>query len=52
MPYANRKQAVAIFLNIKRRQGQKAAEAFGRKHRADFKVESRNSGYKSRRRRS
>ena len=38
MPYDNPKQAVAIFLDIKRRQGSAAAKAFGRKHRGDFKA--------------
>lgn len=37
MPYDDPKQAVAIFLDIKRRQGAAAARAFGRKHREDFK---------------
>jgi hypothetical protein len=36
MPY-KRDQAVAIFLDVKRRKGKKAAEKFGRKHREDFK---------------
>lgn len=36
MPYSNSKQPVAIFLDIKRRQGLAAAEAFGRKHRAEM----------------
>jgi hypothetical protein len=35
MPYP-RKQAVAIFLDIKRRKGKGAARKFGRKHRSDF----------------
>lgn len=36
MPY-ERKQVVAIFLNIKRKKGKKAAKKFARKHRGDFK---------------
>lgn len=36
MPYENPKQAAAIFLSIKRRQGLEAAKAFGRKHRDDL----------------
>lgn len=37
MPYSNPKQPVAIFLDIKRRQGLEAAKAFGRKHRTEMK---------------
>jgi plasmid stabilization system protein ParE len=36
MPYDNPKQATAIFLDIKRKQGLSAAKAFGRKHREDL----------------
>jgi plasmid stabilization system protein ParE len=36
MPYTQR-QARAIFLNIKRKKGKKAARRFGRKHRASFR---------------
>ena len=36
MPYS-KDQVVAIFLNIKRKKGKKAARKFGKKHRADFK---------------
>lgn len=36
MPYSNPKQATAVFLNIKRREGLAAAKAFGRKHREDM----------------
>jgi hypothetical protein len=36
MPYSNPKQALAIFLEIQRRRGQAAAEAFGKKHSADM----------------
>lgn len=35
MPY-DQKQAQAIFLNIKRKKGAKAARAFGKKHRQDL----------------
>jgi hypothetical protein len=40
MPYP-RKQAQAIFLNIKRRKGEGAAREFGRKHRSDFRKGNR-----------
>lgn len=36
MPYDNPKQAAAIFLSIKRKQGLEAAKAFGRKHAEDM----------------
>lgn len=36
MPYSNPKQPVAIFLDIQRRRGQAAAEAFARKHRNEM----------------
>lgn len=39
MPYP-RKQAVAIFLDLKRRKGAAAADKFGRKHRADFSADN------------
>jgi hypothetical protein len=35
MPYPQ-DQARAIFLDIKRRKGERAAKKFGRKHRADL----------------
>ena len=47
MPYSNPKQPVAIFLSIKRRQGLKAAKAFGRKHSEDFKT-TKQAQYKPR----
>lgn len=37
MPYDNPKQPIAIFLDIKRRQGLAAAKRFGEKHREEFK---------------
>lgn len=40
MPYENPRQAVAIFLDIKRRKGDAAAHRWARKHRADFKREA------------
>lgn len=49
MPYKDPKQATAIFLDIKRREGMAAAKAFGRKHRADFKGDKRPRPYRSRR---
>lgn len=53
MPYReNPKQATAIFLSIKRRQGLAAAQAFGRKHREDMsrgaKAKSGQRAYKGR----
>lgn len=48
MPY-QQKQARAIFLDIKRRQGLEAAKQFGRKHKADL---SGGRPYRPRRRRS
>lgn len=40
MPYnTDKKQATAIFLNIKRRRGAMAARAFARKHAADMRAE-------------
>ena len=36
MPYSNPKQAVAVFMDIKRKKGLDAASAFGRKHREDM----------------
>jgi hypothetical protein len=47
MPYDPR-QAKAIFLSIKRKKGERAARAFGKKHREDFKAPAR--AYKPRRR--
>lgn len=44
MPY-DQDQARAIFLNIKRKKGRKAAEKFGRKHREDFKSGGRSRDY-------
>lgn len=49
MPYSNPRQPVAIFLSIKRRRGEAAAEAFGRKHRDEFRKAAR---YRTRNRRS
>lgn len=43
MPYKDPKQAIAILLDKKRREGQAAAEAFSRKHRADFKKNNRRT---------
>ena len=43
MPYDNPKQAVAIFLDIKRKKGLKKAKEFGRKHREDFKGAGRRT---------
>lgn len=43
MPYDNPKQATAIFLSIKRKKGEKAAKAFGRKHREDFRTRAYTS---------
>ena len=49
MPYKDPKQAKAIFLDIKRREGLAAAKAFGRKHREDFKGSvRRNRTYRPR----
>lgn len=42
MPYP-RKQAQAIFLDIQRRRGEAAAEAFGRKHRDDLKKSNKRT---------
>ena len=42
MPYP-RKQAVAILLDKKRREGLAAAEAFGRKHRADLQKSNKKT---------
>lgn len=40
MPYNNEKrQATAIFLAIKRRQGEAAAKKFGEKHAAELRKE-------------
>lgn len=51
MPYDDPKQAVAIFLDIKRRKGAAAAKAFGRKHSEDFKGRRRKPRpYRPRRR--
>lgn len=47
MPYP-RKQAIAIFMDTKRRKGEAAAQAFGRKHRADFKGSGRTPYKRSR----
>lgn len=53
MPYDDPKQPVAIFLNLKRRQGMAAARAFGRKHRDEFKKRRRKPRpYRPRRRRA
>lgn len=52
MPYSNPKQATAIFLSIKRKKGEAAAEAFGRKHREDFGHARKRRGYKSRSKRN
>lgn len=59
MPYSNPKQPVAIFLDIKRRQGLEAAKAFGRKHSAEMskgsKAAAKNRGarpYRARKGRS
>jgi hypothetical protein len=50
MPYNNEKrQATAVFLNIKRRQGLAAAKKFGRKHAVELSAERK--GYKPRSRR-
>lgn len=51
MPYKDPKQAKAIFLDIKRRQGLQAAKAFGRKHRDAFR-KGAGTSYKSRSSRS
>lgn len=40
MPYnTDKKQATAIFMNIKRRKGTTAAKAFGKKHSGDLAAE-------------
>jgi hypothetical protein len=52
MPYP-KKQAVAVFMDIKRRQGLEAAKAFGRKHRDDLSKGAKAHGqrpYKARKR--
>jgi hypothetical protein len=49
MPYENPKQATAIYLDIKRRQGQAAARAFARKHSGDMAKNRGAKPYKSRR---
>ena len=55
MPYP-RKQAVAIFMDIQRKRGQAAAEAFGRKHRGDMAKSAKSAHshkpYSARKRRS
>lgn len=43
MPYP-RKQAVAIFLDKKRREGLAAAKAFGRQHKSSYKTRSKRRG--------
>ena len=43
MPYSNPKQATAIFLDLKRKQGLKAAKMFAEKHKADMRRGSSNS---------
>lgn len=56
MPYSNPKQALAVFLDIQRKRGQAAAEAFGRKHREDMargaKSAHKQRNYRGRGRRS
>jgi hypothetical protein len=55
MPYSNPKQPIAIFLDIKRRQGLAAAKAFGAEHREEMKGTAqrrrKSRPYKSRRKR-
>lgn len=51
MPWKNPKQAAAIFLNLQRRKGLAAAEAFGRKHREEMSQGARRP-YKSKQKRS
>lgn len=36
MPYSNPKQGLAIFLDLQRKKGQAAAEAFAHKHKGDM----------------
>jgi hypothetical protein len=58
MPYDNPKQASAIFLAIKRRQGPAAAKAWAKKHKGEMgsdkkepkgkRGKKRGSGYKTR----
>lgn len=36
MPYSNPKQAIAVFLDIKRKKGLDAAKAWGRQHRGEL----------------
>lgn len=50
MPYS-RKQAVAIFLSIKRKKGEGEAEAFGKKHRQDFKKSNKRKSRRLKKRR-
>lgn len=49
MPYSDPKQAVAIFLSIKRKRGLAAAKAFGRKHADDFGRKHKPRPYRPRR---
>lgn len=51
MPYP-KKQAVAIFLDIRRRQGEAAAKSFAHKHSADMARGKGERPYRARGRRS
>jgi hypothetical protein len=42
MPYS-RDQAVAVFLDIKKKRGERAAKKFGKKHSQDFKGTGRRT---------
>jgi hypothetical protein len=56
VPYDNPKQAVAAFLNIRKRQGQRAASTFAKKHGRDMEAGAKaahaEKAYKSRKARS
>lgn len=50
MPFSNPKQPIAVFLNIKRRQGANAARAFAEKHRKDMGKSGGAKPYRARKR--
>lgn len=50
MPYSNPKQAMAVFLSIKRQKGEAAAKAWAHKHHDDMSKSSKYINRKSRNR--